>query len=199
MMAAALPIIDLAFRHGHFTFADAQETATYFFWFAISLALWSAQAQYARAFYGAGNTLTPMVASTIIVVASLPVYRTLFYQHGVTGLVIASDIGILMHTLVLAWLLHRKKMVLLTELPWLELMKALATAVFAGVVSYEVAHRFWLRGGRGGDVISLTAVSLTWLAAVALGLWITRSSLPRDLRRKKVPATLDGGGESMEA
>ncbi len=50
MMAAALPVIDLAFRHGHFTFADAQETATYFFWFAISLALWSAQAQYARAF-----------------------------------------------------------------------------------------------------------------------------------------------------
>ena len=54
---------------------DAQETATYFFWFAISLALWSAQAQYARAFYAAGDTLTPMIASTIIVVASLPVYR----------------------------------------------------------------------------------------------------------------------------
>jgi hypothetical protein len=90
---------------------------------------------------------------------------------------------------VLAWLLHHKKMVLLSELPWLELMKAFVTAVFAGVVSYEVARRFSLRGGRGSDVISLTAVSLTWLAAGALGLWITRSSLPRDLRRKKVSAT----------
>ena len=29
MMAAALPVIDLAFRHGHFTFADARQTATY--------------------------------------------------------------------------------------------------------------------------------------------------------------------------
>jgi hypothetical protein len=35
-------------------------------------------------------------------------------------------------------------------------------------------------------VVSLAAVSVTWLCAGALGLWITRSSLPRDLRRKKV-------------
>jgi putative peptidoglycan lipid II flippase len=107
----------------------------------------------------------------------------------VTGLAIASDIGILMHTVVLAWLLHRKKMVLLSELPWLELTKALVTAVFAGAASYEVARSFSLRGGRGADVISLVAVSLTWLAAGALGLWITRSNLPRDLRRKKASAT----------
>jgi hypothetical protein len=94
-----------------------------------------------------------------------------------------------MHTVVLAWLLHRKKMVLLSELPWLELTKALVTAVFAGAASYEVARSFSLRGGRGADVISLVAVSLTWLAAGALGLWITRSNLPRDLRRKKASAT----------
>ena len=133
MMAAALPIIDLAFRHGQFTFADAQETAAYFFWFALSLALWSAQAQYARAFYGAGDTLTPMIASTIVVVGSLPVYWTFFHRYGVTGLAIASDVGILMHTVVLAWLLHWRKMVLLSELPGRELMKAVATAIFAGL------------------------------------------------------------------
>ena len=43
MMAAALPLIDLAFRRGRFSFSDSQETAVYFFWFALSLALWSAQ------------------------------------------------------------------------------------------------------------------------------------------------------------
>ena len=189
MMAAALPIIDLAFRHGHFTFTDAQETATYFFWFSLSLALWSAQAQYARAFYGAGDTLTPMVASTIVVAASLPVYRTLFHQYGVTGLAIASDAGIVMHTVVLAWLLDRRKMVMLRGLPWGEMSKALLTAVFAGGVSYGVARRFVLHGGRTADLISLVAISATWLAAVALGLWVTKSSLPQELRRKKAAGT----------
>ncbi|MGB7553496.1 MAG: murein biosynthesis integral membrane protein MurJ [Candidatus Korobacteraceae bacterium] len=205
MMAAALPIIDLAFRHGEFTFADAQQTAIYFFWFALSLALWSVQAQYARAFYGAGDTLTPMIASTIIVVASLPVYWALFHRYGVTGLAIASDIGILMHTVVLAGLLHWRKMVSLSDLPRRELMKALATAVFAGLVSYGVSRRFTVHGSRNADLVSLTLISLTWLAAVALGLWITRSSLPRDLRRKRVSATsvipeqvLDSAAGSVE-
>ncbi len=205
MMAAALPIIDLAFRHGQFTFADAQETAAYFFWFALSLALWSAQAQYARAFYGAGDTLTPMIASTIVVVGSLPVYWTFFHRYGVTGLAIASDVGILMHTVVLAWLLHWRKMVLLSELPGRELMKAVATAIFAGFVSYGVSRRFTVHGGRAADILSLTMISLAWLAAVALGLWLTKSSLPRDLRRKKVSATnvipeqvLDSAAGSVE-
>jgi putative peptidoglycan lipid II flippase len=190
MMAAALPIIDLAFRHGHFTFVDAQETATYFFWFAFSLALWCAQAQYARAFYGAGNTITPMVASTIIVVLSLPVYRTFFHQFGVTGLAIASDVGILMHTVVLAWLLHRRKMVSLVELPWGELTKALITAAFAGLAAYGASKTIPIRGTLKSDAISLSVITAVWLAAVALGLWVTKSSLPHDLRRKKAVQTM---------
>ena len=72
MMAAALPLIDLVYRRGHFQFSDSQETALYFFWFALSLCFWSAQGLYSRAFYAAGNTLVPMVASSLITVASIP-------------------------------------------------------------------------------------------------------------------------------
>ena len=203
MMAAALPVIDLAFRHGHFTFADAQETATYFFWFTLSLALWSAQAQYARAFYGAGNTLTPMIASTIIVFASLPVYRTLFHLEGVTGLAIASDVGILMHTVVLAWLLHQKRMVLLNELPWLELMKSLAVAIFAavicGMVNQKVLgyERYCVTHSFRADALSLLVITGVWLATVALGLWVTKSNLLHELRRVKSRATSTRAPEPM--
>src|SRR5437773_3117541 len=65
MMATALPLIDLVYRRGHFSFSDSQHTALYFFWFSLSLAFWSAQALYSRAFYAAGNTLTPMIASSL--------------------------------------------------------------------------------------------------------------------------------------
>src|SRR5882672_5039551 len=75
MMVASLPLIDLVYRRGHFSFGDSQETAVYFFWFSLSLAFWAAQGLYARAFYAAGDTLTPMVASTLITLASLLVYR----------------------------------------------------------------------------------------------------------------------------
>jgi putative peptidoglycan lipid II flippase len=188
MMPAALPLIDLVYRRGRFNFQDSRETAVYFFWFALSLALWSAQALYSRAFYAAGDTLTPMIASTIIVVASLPIYSALFHRFDVTGLAIASDIGILMHTVALAILLHRKKLVKLSGIPWLEMMKALATAMLAMAVCFA-ARRTTVVNSREGDLLSLGVISVAWLAAVTVGLWLTKSNLPRELRRKKAPAT----------
>jgi putative peptidoglycan lipid II flippase len=189
MMPAALPLIDLVYRRGRFSFQDSRETSAYFFWFALSLALWAAQALYARAFYAASDTLTPMIASTVIVVASLPIYSAMFHHFDVTGLAIASDIGILMHTVALAWLLDRKKLVLLGGMPWRELMKSLGTAVFAGAVCYEAGRRVVVNGSRKADLVSLLVISVAWLAAVALGLWVTKSCLPQELRRKKAPAT----------
>jgi len=189
MMPAALPLIDLVYRRGRFNFMDSRETAIYFFWFTLSLALWSAQALYARAFYAAGNTLTPMIASTLVVLISLPVYSTLFRRDGVAGLAIASDIGILMHTLALAWLLNRSRLVLLRGMQWLELTKSLTTALLAAVACFAAARVVVVNGSRKADVLSLLIISAVWLAAVALGLWITRSNLTRELRRKKAAAT----------
>jgi putative peptidoglycan lipid II flippase len=184
MMAAALPLIDLVYRRGRFTFLDSKETALYFFWFAISLAFWSAQALYARAFYAAGDTLTPMIASTIITAASLPMYGALFRTFGVMGLTIASDIGIFANTAALALLLHRRKLVMISALPWKELGKAAFTSVFALALSYGVAQSVTLKGSREADFLRLFLVSITWAGAVAMGLWATRSELPGALRKR---------------
>src|SRR5438477_8363288 len=118
MMVTALPLIDLVYRRGRFTYPDAQETAIYFFWFSLSLAFWSAQGLYSRAFYAAGNTLTPMIASSLITVASLPIYAALYHSLSTVGLAIASDIGIVANTLALAILLHARGIVPSERLQW---------------------------------------------------------------------------------
>src|SRR6202044_1823127 len=51
MIALAQPAVALIFRRGSFNAADATATAIYFAIFSASLALWTAQAIYARAFY----------------------------------------------------------------------------------------------------------------------------------------------------
>jgi putative peptidoglycan lipid II flippase len=151
--------------------------------------LWSAQALYARAFYSAGDTLTPMVASTVIVVASLPVYAAMFHRFNYAGLAMASDLGILLHTVVIAWLLNRRKLVPLAGLPWMEVLKAFATAVMATMLCYAVSLRVAVRGEWRGDLLSLALIGAAWLAAVSIGLWMTRSKLWGDLRRaKRTPA-----------
>jgi putative peptidoglycan lipid II flippase len=202
MMAAALPLIDLVYRRGRFVFSDTQTTAIYFFWFSLSLALWSAQALYARAFYAAGDTLTPMVAVTLITAASLPIYAWLFRAFGVVGLAFASDIGIAANLMALAWLLHHRKLVSLRELPWGELGKSVLTAVIAGGISFEVAKIVPRSrsgsGSRVGDLLQLALISLTWAAATAGGLWLLRSQLPYDLRRRKVTAYPAVAGAEVE-
>jgi putative peptidoglycan lipid II flippase len=130
-----------------------------------------------------------MIASTIIVLLSLPIYSALFHRFDVIGLAIASDVGILMHTVVLAWLLNRNKLVVLGEMPWMELLKAFASAMFAGCAGFAVARSMPFMGTRGRDIVRLLAITGAWVVATVLGLWVTRSKLPRELRRKRAPAT----------
>jgi putative peptidoglycan lipid II flippase len=206
MMAAAFPLIDLVYRRGRFLASDTQTTAIYFFWFSLSLALWSAQGLYARAFYAAGDTLTPMVAVTVITSASLPIYSMMFHKYGVVGLAFASDIGIGANLFALAFLLHYRKLVSLGTLRWDELGKSALTGVVAGVVSLEVAKSVTplvsRQGSRVADLMQLGLISVTWAAATALGLWLLRSQLPNDLRRRKAtayPAVAQGEGKEILA
>ena len=200
MMAAALPLIDLVYRlpHGHFVFADSQATATFFFWFSLSLVFWAAQGLYARSFYAAGNTLTPMVASTLITVASLPMYRALYHAFSAVGLALASDVGIAANCLAMAILLHQRRLVPWTELQWKELGKATITAVVAGVLSYRVAAAVLVSGSRIADIKALGLIGVTWAGAVAAGLWFTQSQLPGDLRRRKAPVLPQAAEKQVE-
>ncbi len=202
MMAAALPLIDLVYRlpHGHFVFSDSQATASYFFWFSVSLVFWAAQGLYARAFYAAGNTLTPMVASSLITIASLPMYRALYHAFSAVGLALASDLGIAANCLAMAILLHQHKLVRWNKLEWGELGKAAITAAAAGVLSYRVASVIMIAGSRSADVEALGLIAMTWAGAVAAGLWLTRSQLPGDLRRRKgtgIPHVVERQAEEL--
>ncbi len=184
MAVAALPLVDLVYRRGHLHFSDSQTTAVYFFWFSLSLAFWAAQGLYARAFYAAGNTLTPMIASSVITLASLPVYSTFYRNFSAVGLVAASDLGIAANCLVIAFLLSKRDLVPFGGLEWQEIGKAFVISVLAGALSWEVARLVQLQGSRAADLKALALMAVTWAGAVAFGLWVTKSKLLRDLRQR---------------
>jgi site-specific recombinase len=89
-------------------------------------------------------------------------------------------------------LLHYRGLTSFRGLRWGELGKAAVTAVAAGAISFEVAKivpaEAWGRGSRAADLAQIGLVTVTWAAAVAAGLWLLRSGLPRDLRRRKYAA-----------
>ena len=188
MVACAFPLVDLIYRHGRFSLSDSESTAALFFCFAFSLAFWSAQALYSRAFYAASDMWPPMVASTLVAVASLPVYYFMFQSHGVVGLAIASNIGIMANTVVTAILLHHKQLVPLGGFPWAQLGKAVGTALVAAAAGIAISRTVAWNGSRTADFEALGLVSLTWAAAVAAGLWASNSDLLQMLPgRRRLP------------
>jgi putative peptidoglycan lipid II flippase len=190
MAALAVPLVDLLFTGGRFSPADARQCAAYFAVFSVSLFLWSAQAIYSRAFYAAGNTFVPMVAGTIVTVASLPIYAAFYRTYGAMGLAMASDIGIAMQTLLIALLLHKRRMVSLASLDYAEMGRCVLAGIAGGGAVALLAWGFawmrahlgavdWARHTRAADAAILAAGTLVWLLLVKTVLEKTGSALPR--------------------
>jgi putative peptidoglycan lipid II flippase len=195
MVALGEPLIDLVFTGGRFSAADSRLCASYFAVFSVSVFLWSAQAIYSRAFFAAGNTFTPMVAGTIVTVVSLPIYTLLFHGYGAMGLAVASDLGIAMQTLTIAYLLHKRRMVSLASLEYEELGRCLLAAVVSGVVVWlvfdwggETALRNWIGHSSAhrhvADLILLLAGTALWVVIAGWILSRTGSALPRVTRKR---------------
>jgi putative peptidoglycan lipid II flippase len=195
LIALAVPLVTLIYRGGHFSSGDARSCAAYFIVFCLSMFLWSAQAIYARAFYAAGNTLLPMIAGTIVTIVSWPIYGALYHSHGAMGLAFASDCGIALQTVVLAVLLHQKRMVSLASLDFAEMGRCLVAAIAAGGAVWfvftfvldqaaRILHFKLAAASRIRDLVILLAGSLLWLLIVKWILERSGSALPRVAMRR---------------
>jgi putative peptidoglycan lipid II flippase len=184
MVALAVPINGFL-RGGKLSHSDAVLTAHYFALFALSLALWSAQGIYARAFYAARNTLTPAISGTLVTCISIPVYALLFHRLGVPGLAIASDIGIFAHTLALAILLHRYRLVSLASLNYAELTRALVASIASFAATAACVRFLPVPPGHVGDFVLLTVGTLAWLILSLATLLATGSNLPAQILRRR--------------
>jgi putative peptidoglycan lipid II flippase len=183
LIALAVPICALL-RGGGYSSASALLTAKYLAIFALSLFLWSAQGIYARAFYAARNTLTPAISGTVVTLVSIPIYALLFHRLGVEGLAFASDIGILAHTLALAVLLHRRRLVSIATLDYPELSRVLLTSLIALVVTQQGILFLPLHTGFFANLLLIALGTILWAAAAAITLRLTRSTLPAQLRAR---------------
>jgi putative peptidoglycan lipid II flippase len=184
LIALAIPIGGLL-KGGRLTQTDALLTGKYLATFALSLALWSAQGIYARAFYAARNTLTPAISGTLVTLFSIPVYALLFHRVGIEGLALASDIGILAHTLALAILLHRARLVSLATLDFPELSRTAVAALLALVCTQQAVIRIPLAPSLLHNLTLIAIGTLIWAPVTVLGLRLQRSTLLAQLKNRK--------------
>jgi putative peptidoglycan lipid II flippase len=184
MIALAPGLLDL-FKGGKFNRADTLSVTRLFTILSITLGFWAVQGIYARAFYAASDTRTPAITGTVITILSIPMYWLLFKTHGLTGLAIASDIGIIVQTTTLALLLHRKHLVSLLHLDYPELARSLTAAIIACIAAYGLVHALPPASNRTSNLLALAAGTTAWAVAAFIILIVTRSKLPNQLLRRK--------------
>lgn len=192
MMALASPIVGIVFGGGRFTPSDVALTALFFALYTVSLFAWSAQAIYARAFYAAGITWLPMLASTAVLVVAFPLYGLGYRFTGAAGLALASDVGLLLQVVALALLLHQHRMVSIASLDYREMGRCLFAAAAAGGLTwflFSAVARYVLRvlgraPSRWTDFLLLALGSLAWLLLADQLLTRIGSALPHALRKR---------------
>jgi putative peptidoglycan lipid II flippase len=129
-----------------------------------------------------------MLAGTIVTLVTIPIYWTLHQHFNVIGLAWASDIAIVLHTVTLATLLHRRKMVPLFGpsggLDRPEILRAAAAGIISFAGTWLLLHLIPQRQTYLGDIISLTLGGTVWATLAVATLHLTGSKLLTQLRQR---------------
>jgi putative peptidoglycan lipid II flippase len=186
-MAESRPLVRLFFAHTRLTPSDLNATAATLVFFSLGMFAWGAQGIVARGFYAAHDTLTPAVLGTVLALLNLPVYWLLVRHMQLLGLALASSIGIIVYTVVLAGFLKRR-------LPGYEIRPLLALFGKITAVSIVMGFATWWLVDRLGASINWTSIPrafavlvIATLTGLGLGLvlaWIFRVEEVRSLLQR---------------
>jgi putative peptidoglycan lipid II flippase len=133
-IAMSQPLVHFLYSHGKMSEPDLTATAAALSVFSLGMFAWGAQNILARGFYAARDTLTPAITGTALTFLNLPLYWWLAHHYQYLGLAVASSMGIVAYTLLLAALLNRRtKNQETAEMVWFFIKIATASVLAAGV------------------------------------------------------------------
>jgi putative peptidoglycan lipid II flippase len=177
--AVALPVVRLAYQRGAFNAEQAQQTSVFFSIFMLSLACWIGQGIYSRAIYATGNTFAPMIQSTLVTVATVPVYYFFQKWFGIVGLAWASNAAILLQTISLAMLLRWKDMLQIERGRWLEIGRSIVAGIIAWtgatlVLGHIELGKYRWPASAPAEIGVAVVAFLVWLAIVVVLSYVLR-------------------------
>jgi len=170
------PIVNLIYRHGLFTVADAHTLAILVSLFAIGMPFFSIVNLTVRGFYAVRDTATPVKVALIDFFINLVLSLALMRWLGAAGLVIASTTAIIVQTLLLQRALVRRLPGMTFRPLWITVGKVLVGALMMGAV---VRIGQILLGHAGLGVRLTSVIAVTGLIPIGIGvyglvLWLLR-------------------------
>ncbi len=180
------PVVFVLFSRTRLGPADLDQTALALQIFLIGAVGWAGQAILGRGFYALGDTLTPTLIGSGMMLASLPVYWALAREYQHLGLAAASSAGVVLYSAALYIVLFRRLKIPCGNIGWF-FCRVLFSAGFAGLIA-GFFHR-WLQtdggldgmSGMAGSILQITILSLVFLSCFALLASWTRLASWREL------------------
>jgi putative peptidoglycan lipid II flippase len=180
--ALAHPLVYAVYQRGKFSAAHTAAVAGVLGWFCLAVPAWITQQIIVRAFYARADTWRPMLLSTAVAIASIPLYLALAHSGGIDGLAVASLIGMTISavaTLLWAYWLHGA--------PALSnLMDTAGRALLLSVPAAFVVR--WIAGttpaSMSAAVVNLCLGGALFAALVAGGIALVGDDALRDLLKR---------------
>ncbi len=176
-------VVLVVFKRGAFTIEDTLKTASALAVFSVAIPLWCAQAIVSRGFFALRDTWTPTLVGTGALLLALPAYYLLAQTMGVTGLALASTVGIFLYAAALYGILMgrtvgRKGLADLAE--YLKMAVSAVAAALAGAYGLGIASRWVSWETFTGSVLRLLGAgaaiaAVYFLCALLLGCRTARS------------------------
>jgi putative peptidoglycan lipid II flippase len=200
LIALAPETIAVVFQRGRFTAASSAATAPVLQWYLLGSFAFAAMTIITRCFYALQNTLLPMVVSTIVAVACLPLYWLLSAFWGAPGIALAGSVAAILQLVVMTTIWAKRHG---QDAPIGSTLRMYLKALGAGALGFAVAlggHALlwkWIPSLRLGVLFSnLTVAAVAGSMAMgaayglllALGVDDVKVVLRKVLRRGKTNA-----------
>lgn len=183
-MVIADPIVSVLFERAEFTSADSKATAAALFVYAFGLPAYILNKALTPGFFARGDTKTPMYIAAVCMVINIVFNLILMGPFLHVGLAMATVISAWSNTIMLAWVLRRRKMMTIDQrLKSKGVRIVAASAVMAlGLYILNTLLAPYLVASQVERILSLSA-----LIASGMGLYFIASYLfgvmrPSDLK-----------------
>ncbi len=172
LTTAATEVATVIWGETRFTGAELAEIGLYTGILCLGLWAWSAQLLVARGFYAQGNTWTPTLVGSVVMVAVVPLYGVLARRYGGAGLAVASSVAITTYLSAL-WFFLRRRGAPTHRGPGLaDAMLRLIPAVIAGIGAGTALGDALpdlpalIHGGISGSLACVVTLGMAWLLRV---------------------------------
>ncbi|HJX83224.1 MAG TPA: lipid II flippase MurJ, partial [Candidatus Angelobacter sp.] len=171
----ALPITRLLYEHGKFTLADSLVTAHVLSIYTLAILANAIAVVLMRCFYAVEDTVTPLVAELVALVFFVAAAPFLTRRFGISGLAAARSTAFCLVTLLLMFVLWKRKDLLKldSQLVRLFLPTAVATGVMA-IVSWASLRVLQSRFDSGHTLVRLVVVTTLLLLSAGTFLGVAR-------------------------